>query len=183
MSVKKHTQKEIGAYLKLQIAELEFVDKYRGQLETPGIFTFPRPAVFISFGRFDWETGVNKTQTGKGLIKFRIAVDNYADSYEGSINQEQALAFFDFNEKVYEALQGLSGTYFNSLERKSDEDDENHGNLIVTIMEYETTLFDDSANETKNYTLVDPALNLEYKNKEEFPTNAPEIPLFIIPLK
>jgi hypothetical protein len=173
MSIKKHTQKEIGAYLKLKIQELEYVDKYRGQLETPGIFTFPRPAVFISFGRFEWESGVNNTQTGKGLIRFRIVVEN----------QDQALAFFDFNEKVHEALQGLSGTYFNNLQRKTDEDDENHGNLIVTLLEYETTLYDNSANVTKNYTLVDPALNIEYKNKEDFPVHRPENPLFIIPKK
>ncbi len=182
MSVKKHTQKEIGAYLKQEVAGLAFVDKYRGQLDTPGIFTFPRPAVFISFGRFEWESMVNGTQRGEGLIKFRIVVENYADSYEGSVNQDLALDFFEFNEKVHEALQGLSGTYFGNLERKTDEDDEDHGNLIVTVMEYQTTLFDNSANTTKNYVLVDPALNVEYKNKQEFPVNTVEPSEFIIEL-
>lgn len=180
MSVKKHTQQEIGSYLKQAVEGLEFVDKYRGQLDTPGIFTFPRPAVFISFGRFEWETMVNGFQRGEGLIKFRIVLENYADSYEGSINQDLALAFFDFNEKVHEALQGLSGTYFESLERKTDEDDEDHGNVIVTIMEYQTTLIDNSANVTKNYVLVDPELNVEYKNKEEFPTTETDTSNFII---
>ncbi|WP_348814081.1 hypothetical protein [Flavobacterium maritimum] len=182
MSVKKHTQKEIGAFLKEQIPALAFVDKYRGQLDTPGIFTFPRPAVFISFGRFEWESMVNGSQRGEGLIKFRIVVENYADSYEGSVNQELALDFFEFNEKVHETLQGLSGTYFSNLDRKTDEDDEDHGNVIVTIMEYQTTLIDNSANEIKNYVLVDPALNVEYKNKQEFPTTLPETPVFIIPM-
>ena len=182
MSAKKHPQKEIGAVLKQEVAGLEFVDKYRGQLDTPGIFTFPRPAVFISFGRFEWESMVDGTQRGEGLIKFRIVVENYADSYEGSVNQDLALDFFEFNEKVHEALQGLSGTYFGNLERKTDEDDEDHGNLIVTIMEYQTTLFDNSANTTKNYVLVEPDLNVEYKNKQEFPTTVPETPAFIIPM-
>ena len=182
MSVKKHTQKEIGAFLKQEIESLEFVDKYRGQLDAQGIFTFPRPAVFISFARFEWESTVDGSQRGQGLIKFRIVVENYADSYEGSVNQDLALEFFDFNEKVHEALQGLSGTYFSSLNRKTDEDDEDHGNVIVTIMEYETTLVDNSACETKNYVLVDPALNVEYKNKQEFPVATPETPAFIIPL-
>jgi len=77
-------------------------------------------------------------------------------------------------------LQGLSGTYFSNLDRKTDEDDEDHGNVIVTIMEYQTTLIDNSANEIKNYVLVDPALNVEYKNKQEFPANTPETPDFII---
>jgi hypothetical protein len=182
MSVKKHTQKEIGAFLKENIETLAFVDKYRGQLDTPGIFTFPRPAVFISFGRFEWESMVNGSQRGEGLIKFRIVVENYADSYEGSVNQDLALDFFEFNEKVHEALQGLSGTYFSNLKRKTDEDDEDHGNLIVTVMEYQTTLIDNSANETKNYVLVDPAINVMYKNKQEFPTTVSETPVFVIPM-
>ena len=180
MSAKKHTQKEIGAYLKQEVATLEFVDKYRGQLNTPGIFTFPRPAVFISFGRFDWESMVNGSQIGKGVIKFRIVVENYADSYEGSVNQDLALEFFEFNEKVHEALQGLSGTYFSNLERTTDEDDEDHGNVIVTVMEYKTTLVDTSASTTKNYVLVDPDLNVAYKNKQEFPAVVPETPVFIL---
>lgn len=180
MSVKKHTQKEIGSFLKQEVQNLEFVDKYRGQLDSPGIFTFPRPAVFISFGRFEWESQVNGSQLGSGLIKIRIVVENYADSYEGSINQDLALDFFDFNEKVHEALQGLSGTYFSSLNRITDEDDEDHGNLIVTIMEYQTTLIDNSANIAKNYVLVDPELNVEYKNREDFPKPPPEEPYFII---
>lgn len=167
-SIKKHTQKEIGTYLKSQVPKLEFFDKYRGQLDTPGIFTFPRPAVFMSFGRFEWETGINGTQRGTGVLRFRIAVENYADSYEGSINQDTALEFFDFNEKIHEALQGLSGTYFEALKRVSDEDDEDHGNVIVTIMEYQTTMIDNSAGTTKNFVLVDPELDTEYLNKEDF---------------
>lgn len=162
MSIKKHTQKEIGTYLKNQIESLQFFDKYRGQLDTPGIFTFPRPAVFMSFGRFEWESGVNGTQRGTGVIKFRIAFENYAESYTGSVNQETALEFFEFNEKVHEALQGLSGTYFEALKRVSDEDDEDHGNIIVTIMEYQTVLIDNSALVTKNYVLVDPELKTDY---------------------
>lgn len=168
-SIKKHTQKEIGAYLKSQIQKLEFFDKYRGQLDTPGIFTFPRPAIFMSFGRFEWESGVNGTQRGTGIIRFRIAVENYADSYDGSINQDEALEFFDFNEQVHEALQGLSGSYFEALKRVSDEDDEDHGNVIVTIMEYQTVLIDNSGSTTKNYVLVDPELETEYMNKGNFP--------------
>lgn len=180
MSVKKHTQKEIGAYLKQEVPSLAFVDKYRGQLDSQGIFTFPRPAVFISFGRFEWESQVDGSQIGTGLIKFRIAVENYADSYEGSINQDLALDFFEFNEKVHEALQGLSGTYFSTLQRVTDEDDEDHGNVIVTVMEYQTTIIDRSARTDKNYVLVDPELNIEYKNKEEFPKPAEEPTPYII---
>lgn len=171
MSTKKHTQKEIGAYLKAQLTDLQFFDKYRGQLENATMFSFPRPAIFMSFGRFEWETMGGGIRQGKGLIKFRIVVENYAESFSGSINEDLALAFFDFNQAVNEKLQGLSGTYFSALDLKTDEDDEDHGNLIVTIMEYATTLTDNSVSDTKNYILQDPELDVEYVNKENFPVN------------
>lgn len=180
MSVKKHTQKEIGAFLKQQIPELAFFDKYRGQLDTQGMYTFPNPAVFMSFGKFEWEPLVNGSQMGKGFLKFRVVYENYSDSFEGAFNQDAALAFFDFNEKVHEALQGLSGTHFSNLNRRSDEDDEDHGNLIVTIFEYDCTLIDNSANTTKNFVLVDPEVIVNYKNKEDFPAGVQENPPFIV---
>lgn len=180
MSVKKHIYKEISTYLKNNVSALEFVDKYRGQLDNTNNFVFPRPAVFLSFGRFDYESLTSGNQTGKGVVRARIVVENYADAFEGSINQDLALAFFDINEKVHEALQGLSGTYFGSLNRIMDEDDESHGNLIVTVMEYECNLIDDSAYTGKKFILTDPDLTVEYKNKEDFPQDDLESPQFII---
>ena len=90
-------------------------------------------------------------------------MENYADSYTGSINQDKALAFFEFNEKVHQALQGLCGTYFGALARVADEDDQDHKNVIVTVFEYETTIIDSSANTKKSYVLADPELDVRHK--------------------
>lgn len=163
MSAKGHTFKEVSAYLMETVEGLKVVDKDKGQLEDISNFVFPRPAIFMSFGRFEYETIGGNTQTGSGSIRFRIAYENYADSYTGSINREAALAFFEFNEKVHEALQGLSGTYFNSLNRISDEDDVEHKNIIVTSMEYETTITDNSACDKKTFVLADPDLIVTHK--------------------
>lgn len=182
MSAKSQIYKEISTFLGQNVPEVLFVDKYRGQLNNVSIFTFPRPAVFISFGRFDYEAYANNVQQGKGMIRVRVVVENYADSYEGSVNQELAFKFFEINEKVHIALQGLSGTHFSALNRISDEDDEDHGNLIVTTMEYQFNMFDDSACSTKNFVLTDPAVNVAYVNKEDFPVTTPESPVFIIPI-
>ncbi|RWX03376.1 hypothetical protein [Flavobacterium cerinum] len=183
MSVKKHTYKEISTYLKTNVDGLEFVDKYRGQLDNVNNFVFPRPAVFISYGRFEYESLSAGNQQGKGIIRVRIVVENYADAFEGSFNQDAALDFFEINEKVHTALQGLSGTYFSGLNRLTDEDDEDHGNLIVTVMEYECNIIDDSAWSQKNFILTDPELKVEYINKEGFPQQIEESPPFVIPMK
>lgn len=169
---------EITSFIKETVKEIEFVDKYRGQLEDVNNYVYPRPAVFVSFGRFEWETTTLNNQLGKGVVRIRTVVENYADAFEGSINQEQALAFFDINEKVHNALQGMSGTYHTPLLRIVDEDDEQHNNLIVTLFEYETTLMDNTTIVNKNYVLTDAELNLKYVNKKDFPKPKPESPYF-----
>lgn len=163
MSVKGHTYKEISGFLKQEVEGLQFVDKYRGQLDDINNFVMPRPAVLISFGRFEWKTLNGNIKEGTGVIRFRTIVENYADSFTGSTNQDAALAFFQFNEDVHKALEGLSGSYFSQLSLLTDEDDEDHGNLIVTVMEYQTTLINNSANKTKEYILTDPDLKVEHK--------------------
>lgn len=163
MSAKGHTFLEISTYLMANVEGLEFVDKDKGQLEDISNFVFPRPAVFMSFGRFEYTSTGTRTKVGKGVIRFRTAIENYADSYTGSINQEQALAFFEFNEMVHQALEGLSGTYFTSLNKIADEDDTDHKNVIVTVLEYECSLADDSADQKKNFVLTDPDLDISIK--------------------
>ena len=163
MSVKGHTHLEISTFLSQNVEGLQYVDKDKGQLEDLSNHVFPRPAVFISFGRFEYTSTGTKVKVGKGIIRFRAAVENYADSYTGSINQQQALAFFEFNEKVHQALEGLSGTYFTNLTKVADEDDADHRNVIVTILEYECNLADDSADAKKSFVLADPELFIEHK--------------------
>ncbi|MDN3621332.1 hypothetical protein QWY81_17830 [Polaribacter undariae] len=165
MSVKGHTHKELEAYLKAEIPSLKWFDKDKGQFENASNHVMPYPAILFSFGNTPYETLSNKVQKGAVTLRFRIGVESYADSFVGSINQDKALEFFDFNEKVFVALQGLSTTYLRNLERSADEDDNDHKNVIVTIMEFTGTLIDDSAEEGKNFTLVEPELNVTYKKE------------------
>lgn len=169
MSAKGHTFLEISTYLMQNLEGIKMVDKDKGQLDDISNFVIPMPAIFISFGRFEYENQASNIQKGTGPIRFRIAVQNYADSYTGSVNQDKALEFFDFNEKVHQALQGLSGTYFGSLVRIVDEDDIEHKNVIVTVFEYETTIVDDSAFESKEFILVDPDPALDVQHKKTLP--------------
>ena len=156
MSVKGTTYKEITEHLKATVTTLKWVDKYRGQLDDPRNFVYPRPAAFVSFGPGTYEDQGGNTLKGDKVLRVRTVYDNYADSHTGSLNQAKALAYFEFDEAVHKALQGFSGTYFSGLSKISDEDDEDHGNLIVQVMEYRMTLIDASAAKTNNYQLVDP---------------------------
>lgn len=162
MSVKGLTFKEIGTYLKQAVPELKWFDKDKGQFENISNHVMPLPAVLMSFGRTPYQTQSGLIQKGTLTLRFRIGYENYADSFTGSINQDKALEFFDFNEAIYVALSGLSTTYMKNLERTADEDDQDHKNVIVTIMEFTGTLIDDAADECKNFVLTEPELNVEH---------------------
>lgn len=169
MSTKGHTFREISTYLMQTVEGLKMVDKDKGQLDNISNFVFPRPAIFMSFLRFRWENQTEGIKKGRGIIRFKVAVENYADSYTGSVNRDKALAFFDFNEKVSAALEGLGGTYFGPLTLLADEDDLDHKNVIVTIFDFECTMVDASAGDRKNFVLADPELNIHYTNKKDMP--------------
>lgn len=163
MSVKGQTHKEIEAYLMQTVTGLKGFDKDKGQFENISNHILPFPYILMSFGRTPYEDQSNNIQKGQLTLRFRIGYENYADSFNNSINQDKALEFFDFNEDVFKALQGLSTTYIRNLRRTADEDDVEHKNVIVTIMEFGGVIIDDSADALKTFTLVEPELNVEFK--------------------
>lgn len=160
MSTKGIIFKELSAHLLQQVNTLEWVDKDRGQIEDPTNFMFPKPAVFLNFRVPEYENMADGKQIGKAILRVRTVVENYAESNSQSLNQDMALQFFEFNEKVHQALQHLHGSLFQNLQRISDEDDNDHKNLIVTIMEYSFVLIDTSTVHLKGYQKleIDPKL-------------------------
>lgn len=176
MSVKGTTYLEITQHLKNTVPSIKHIDKYRGQLDDPANFVFPRPAVFVSFGFGQYEGAGNGILTGDKVLRIRTVYENYADSYTGSLNQQKALEYFEFDEAVHVALEGLSGTHFQALTKIADEDDEDHTNLIVQLMEYSMQLVDDSAHDKKEFIKVEPDPNLKVQKvkTEEIPQK--EIP-------
>lgn len=169
MSVKGTIYKQIANYLTENITNLKIVDKDRGQLENISQFVLPLPAVLISFGRFEYEDIGGGLKKGQGTLRFKVAYENYADSYTGSINQDLALQFFDFNEAVQNALEGFSSDLFSPLQLIADEDDQDHKNVIVTLFEYETTIINKSGIADKNYIKINAKPNVKYVDKNSIP--------------
>jgi len=65
----------------------------------------------MSWGRTTYEDRANRIQKGHAILRFKIGSENYVDSFSDSINQDKSLEFFEFDERVYKALQGLITTY------------------------------------------------------------------------
>lgn len=169
MSVKGSIYKQIAEHLMANITNLQMVDKDKGQLENMSQFVLPLPAVLVSFGRFEYDNIGGGFKKGQGTIRFKVAYENYADSYTGSINQDLALQFFDFNEAVQNALEGFSSDLFSPLQLIADEDDQDHKNVIVTLFEYETTIVNKSGIADKNYIKVDAEPKVTYVDKKSIP--------------
>ena len=156
MGAKKDTFKQMDAYLMNFIDGLKWFDKDKQQFEDIDNNVMPLPAVLMSFGRTPYENQGENIKHGNVNIRFRIGFENYADSYTGSINQDKALEFFDFNEAVFSALQGLDLQYVKNLDLTADEDDVQNKNVIVTVLEFSGTLIID----TSNVQSVTPGLKL-----------------------
>lgn len=169
MSIKGIIFKEISNHLDVEVEELIYIDKDRGQIEKENILLVPKPAVLIGFLRFEWTDIGNGIKQGTGTIRARVICENYAESYSGSIDQEKALEFFDLNEKVDAALEGLVGTNFSELKKTADEDDLDHNNVIVTVYEYETVITDDTKANCTKMTQVDAKPFVNYVKKENLP--------------
>lgn len=189
MSIKGNVYRLLSNHLKSKLTfdqsvpgalpSIKWIDKYNSQiLNLAKELPIPYPAIFLQFVTFNWTTASNKVQKGSGIIRVYVAFENYADSYLGSVNQDKALAFFEFNQEVYKALEGTSGPGFTGLSRVTDTEDVDHDMLILSVTDYSTQLLDDSADETKNHQLVDPDVIVI---KGERPVVTPANNDFIIP--
>ncbi|HUH35131.1 MAG TPA: hypothetical protein VL022_04795 [Moheibacter sp.] len=182
MSIKAKIFKQISEHLNQEVPELVLIDKERGQYEKENELLIPKPAVLIAFLRFEWQDVGNGVKEGKGSIQIRTGIENYAESYTGSIDQEDAIAFFELNEKIDKTLEGLSGANFTALEKIADEDDLEHSNIIVTVFEYATTIIDDSQSDASKMVQVDANPIVKYTNKKSFPKREASDDTFHIPM-
>ena len=195
-SIKGDIFKAIGDLLMIAMASddetimpsLKWYDKDFGQAELikQGIISLPLPAVLIKITCPIWDGRLSNVQTGEGLIRIRVLFENYADSFQtnegDSINQGKAIQFFEFNEKINIALDGVQGENFTSLNRSGDDEDDDHDMIIVTDVTYTTLITDDKAQNKGMSVIENPVIN----STQEHSITKPEIitdHYFVIPKK
>jgi hypothetical protein len=161
MSVKKQLFIALQNQLNAKVKDIKWIDKHFGQIQAldneQGAFV-PMPGVLIEFSETNYKTMGGGRQTGALEVRIYTLYQTHANSFKGSPNIDNALAYFDFNERVHQALQGFNGECFTQLNRINDEEDAEHKNFIVTIHTYTTIITDDSANPNRNNTLVTAAV-------------------------
>lgn len=96
-----------------------------------------RPAVFIEICPITWEqTAGGKTQRGTGLVKLHIVTDWKGSAADGSSDQEEALAVFDYSEKIQKAIEGLVGEKFHALHLAETYTNHDHEEIVESVEVY-----------------------------------------------
>lgn len=148
MSVKLDIFNDIVTEIK-KISEIETVELWNSQLENESDekpFNFP--AVFIEFAEIPWTTtnqqpstlgaqgDVTKEQKGDGaLITLHIAFSQLEDE---TVSFPIISPIID---KVYFAIQGLTGTFYKPLLRVAERQDTDHDRVIDWQMDFTALIF------------------------------------------
>ena len=91
----------------------------------------------------------SKSQRLMAVVSVYYLHKTFADAYHGSSNQDNALAFGQMLQTIYTTLQGTSGQNFSRLSRTAQERmDAPHPSIVLYRIDFETTMVDDSANQT-----------------------------------
>lgn len=190
MSIKKQIFQDIGDYLMqklsnfpadLDLPDLKWFDKQMGQFTSGDQFySLPLPCILMEYGQFNWQTISKNQQKGTGILRFYIYFENYADSFNGSVNESLALRYFEFTEQAQMTLQGFSLPYMAPLERVTDAEDTEQDMIITSMIDYNTTIYDTSTDEQRDHILTEPDIIVERVKRISRPDRDPFKDGFII---
>lgn len=129
----------IAARLQEEVADVKYVDLWNADLdETEGGMVWPTPAVFVEFETIEWRQiglGVRQGDTGIRLHVITQAVDHHGST---DARMEHALARLDLIARIHQALRGMCGVNFGTLQLTTSATNHQHEELIEDIERYET---------------------------------------------
>lgn len=106
---------------------------------------FPAPALFLGFQSLGMESYPGGVQVIPTQVDVYVFHETFADSYAGSANQTNALAFMEMVDAVQAALHGRDGQHFKTLERIAYQRMESGGSGILYRISYSCHLVDAGA--------------------------------------
>lgn len=166
MGAKKQTYKAISAHLmatigttligqpqtityvneleeEVEVPRLQWADLNRGQIQhLTKELGIPMPAVLISFPEITYSMLGAGLREGETIIRITSLFESFADSHFGSLNQDIALQYLEFNDLLFQTLENLSGNSFSALTRIKETEDDDHDFLIITNTDYSCNLIE-----------------------------------------
>lgn len=96
--------------------------------------TFPFPCVFVEFTTLQYVTKAEGLQEADAVIRLHVGFESLAT---------EELEILDLIDDIHEDMQGFAKTdLFTPFDRVFEQQDPNHDNVIVWMMDYETLLSD-----------------------------------------
>jgi hypothetical protein len=160
------------------LPSVKWIDKDLGQVKLlhDSIIALPLPAILISFPNTSFDPQLGNDETGAGQLRIQTLFENYFDADQGSPNRDLAIQYFEFNERVHNAVTAFKMQHIAGIARTGENEDTEHDNVIVTEIIYHFTLFD---------VAIDPATYMSANLKQTFHKHITEdisaSPSFIIP--
>ncbi len=133
-----HLYTELATKITDHLPEVEWVDLWHNQVNfLEDEHPFPTPAVFLNFRSLQIDDAGKKVQQVRLQVDCFLFYETFADTYNGSSNQESALAFLQLLNDLYALLHGSSGENYSSMRRIAFNpvDTGNAGNLYQLSFE------------------------------------------------
>ncbi|MDT8412687.1 MAG: hypothetical protein RQ875_09515 [Vicingaceae bacterium] len=170
---------ELANIITTKVPAIKWVDLWHNQINfIENEYPFPVPAVFLAFRSNNITDQGLKVQQLTLQIDVFLYYETFADTFTGSTNQTDALAFLDAFDSLNKALHASSGTNYSSMRRIAfgPVDTGGAGNLYQVIYECLLTDYSVEAHNKPTTDLTDNPLDVQ----EGTPPISGEVPLFTI---
>lgn len=154
--------KEIAKRITDGMPEIKWVDLWTEQTSYEAEeYPFGLPAVFIEFDTTDITTLGKGVQDMNCVVTFYLVYDTLEDSYQGSFNQDGALAFMTLCTKLNQLLHGKAGIHFSSPTRISLGKEPAPHYMLNYRQQYTMIIRDYTAMKDYPNKVTDPALKVD----------------------
>lgn len=129
----------------LGLPTVKHFDYFKNQYVYPELHhLYLKPAMFFEY-QVTWANGDGLVQKGTVTIRWHLELENYAQSFDGAKNQDQALSIFVYHRLVRALLHGYGGSMFSPLYATDEEPDLNPTNSNVHVLSFRAQVTDDLA--------------------------------------
>lgn len=151
-------------------SKIKHYDLYNNQYQDEYIVQeqpFDFPAIFVEIAIEFNEMG-RQTQNGTLMLRLHLVQEKYADSFEGSIDKNDALKLSNYASLIHQCLHMYDQFPFSRLNRKRIVPSVSFSNIYPIILEYQAEVIDNTTDIFKNYVDTDGTQNLKLQGKQLF---------------
>lgn len=110
--------KELCATISNQVPEIRWKDLWHNQVNfLQDEHPFPTPSLFFSFRTVSANDMGEKVQNLTVQVDTYLFFETFADTYDGSWNQDSALGFLSLLSQTFAALHGSEGQNYSNMRR------------------------------------------------------------------